>query len=127
MTETRSSGLLNIAIIAVLLAILGIALLASMGPSLQSTVFTEHALKSHVKDVPAINNCFDGNGNVTGLYSSDYGRWAELCEDGGKHAYWRIFVCSGEDQIIISQFKQIANRTANYILNKQMLPGESAC
>jgi hypothetical protein len=94
-----------------------------------ATIFTNHALKSHSRDVPAINNCFDGNGALQGPFTNDHGRWAELCEDwDGNYAYWRIFVCSGEDQLVITQFKQLANRVANYILNHDMIPvDEVAC
>ncbi len=114
-------------IVAVLLVVAAICIVAVVPNVLEATIFSEHALTSHTRDIPDINKCFDGDGSVSSEYTNDHGRWAEFCEDDGKHVYWRIFACSGEDKIIVTQFKMAANRVANFILNKDMLLGEASC
>jgi len=108
--------------------VLGLLAIVLAGVVLEAVIYTEHALTSHPGDLADIDNCYDNDGNIiSGTLSSDYGRWAEFCDDNKGHVFWRIFVCSGKDKIIMAQFKQIIGRTANYIANKEMVAGTSAC
>lgn len=94
---------------------------------LKAVIFTEHAKTSHPRAISEIINCFDGNGTIFGPFTGDNGRWVEFCNDGGPNNFFRVFQCSGEDKIIITQFKQAINRLTNYMINKNMVPGEAAC
>lgn len=125
--EAGDTSIVSFLLIFALAAVLAVAIFSV----LEATIFTEHALTSHARDIPAIKNCFDNEGNSINRFSSDYGRWAERCgdPDTDSHVFWRIFVCAGKDQLVITQFKQAANRMLNWMLNHDMQPavGTSAC
>lgn len=130
MTETTYSsdgGLLKV-VFALLLTLI-VAFGAYEGLQvLEATIFTNHAMTSHAKQVPYIEECFE-NGDIHGPFTTSNGRMCEYANDGGENNYWRIFECQDGDKVVITQFKQHVNRFANYFANHKMTPveGDPGC
>lgn len=129
MGQETEMGLVEWLIILVLLAIVAVAVLGVIGPQImEATIFTDHAMTSHADQIAEIEECFE-NGEIHGPFDTSYGRMCEYASNGGKNIYWRIFECDGGDKIVITQFKQAANRLINYMFNHGMEPvqGDPGC
>lgn len=92
-----------------------------------ATIFTEHARTSHVDDVSDIDQCFSGRGTLSSVFKMTNGRYSQYCNDGGRNNYWRIYECSNNNRIVISQFKQSLRQLKKYITNWGMAAEEIPC
>lgn len=112
-TDNKSGGQFGVIAIffVAFMIVLGVAFM-----SLPKIKFTSHAKTSHVEQVKAINNCFNGGGKVSPFYMQQNGRYAQNCVDTSGNAYWRSMECENGKLLVITQFKQDLRAAADVVM-----------
>ena len=124
MTIEQNSANYGVIIVCVLVVILLVIVALPI-------LFTDHAVSSHTEYLNDINNCFDHGDNnaiTSWLRSNKRGNWIEICNDGGKHNYFRVYDCDDNELRVVTQFPQALRRLGAYLTNNEYVnSGEPPC